>query len=174
MVGNRRHRPDAGISDELDVFSNRMHRKPKQYPQTAQDISVIICARNEEGNISRCIRSVLNREYAGNICILVVDNASTDDTKGQIKKLALCAPPGRCVKYIYCAQPGKANALNAGLEHVCTEYFITLDADTCLEKQAVQKIMNHISASDCACVAGNLFVSNTRESAAAQCKTMII
>lgn len=148
-------------------ISNLMHRKPVKYPHTTQDISVVICARNEEGNISRCIRSVLNREYDGNICIIVADNASTDGTKEQIKKLSLCPPPGRCVKYIYCEKPGKANALNAGLAHVCTKYFITLDADTCLEKHAVQKIINHISASDCACVAGNLFVSNTKESPAA-------
>ena len=148
-------------------ISNLMHRKPVKYPHTTQDISVIICARNEEGNISRCIRSVLNRKYDGNICIIVADNASTDGTKEQIKKLSLCPPPGRCVKYIYCEKPGKANALNAGLAHVCTKYFITLDADTYLEKHAVQKIINRISAADCACVAGNLFVSNTKESPAA-------
>lgn len=156
-----------GFLMSVMFFSNLMHRKPVKYPQTSQDISVIICARNEEENIGRCINSVLNRKYNGNICILVVDNASADSTKEQMKKLSLCPPPGRCVKYIYCAQPGKSNALNAGLAHVCTKYFITLDADTYLEKHAVQKIINHISAADCACVAGNLFVSNTDKSAAA-------
>ena len=47
---------------------------------------------------------------------------------------------------------------------VSTPYFITVDADTYLEKNAVQKIMNHIVSCENACVAGNLFVQNANSS----------
>ena len=57
---------------------------------------------------------------------------------------------------------GKAHALNFGLDRVCTPHFITIDADTCLEKRAVQRIINHIVHRQSACVAGNLFVGNAR------------
>ncbi len=60
------------------------------------------------------------------------------------------------------------SALNAGLALVCTPHFITVDADTNLEKQAVQKIMNHIVFRSSACVAGNLFVHNTKSSLVAK------
>lgn len=59
---------------------------------------------------------------------------------------------------------GKAHALNFGLDRVCTPHFITIDADTCLEKRAVQRIINHIVHRQSACVAGNLFVGNARAS----------
>ncbi len=145
-------------------FSNLLHWKLKKFPDTEEDTTIIMCAYNEEKAIAQSIQAIINQQYKGHIRLLVVDNASTDHTKQQITKLQSSAMKNCSIEYVYCGQPGKANALNAGLDLVCTPHFITVDADTSLEKQAVQKIMNHLVSCGRACVAGNLFVQNTKPS----------
>ena len=145
-------------------FSNLMHQKSKRYPDTCLDTTVLICAHNEEATIAQTIHAIFKQQYLGHIRIIVVDNASTDHTHQQIVKMRRYAPPNCSLVYSYCGQLGKANALNFGLRMICTPYFITVDADAYLECHAVQRIMNHIAAEKSACVAGNLFVKNTKQS----------
>ncbi len=149
-------------------FSNLMHFGVKKYPTVCEDTTVVLCAHNEEKEIAHTIQAIFCQEYAGEICILVVDNASTDGTKRVIQKMMERAPANRPIRYLYCDEKGKAHALNAGLAQVRTRYFITVDADTCLEDHAVQRIMDHIAATGSGCVAGNLFVQNPKASLAAR------
>lgn len=149
-------------------FSNLLHRKRKIYPDTEEDTTIIMCARNEEGTVGRAIQAILNQQYAGSIRLIVVDNGSTDRTKKIIHKYTELTMESICVEYVYCSQPGKANALKLGLEMVCTPHFLTVDADTYLEEHALQQIMNHIVYRKCACAAGNLFVDNVRASLTAK------
>ena len=149
-------------------FSNLLHNQVKTWPQVCEDTTVILCAHNEQAQIAHTIRAIFRQNYAGRICILAVDNASTDGTRGQIEAMMRQAPANRPVRYLYCARPGKSNVLNEGLRHVCTRHFLTVDADTCLEKNAVQRIMNHIVCGKKSCVAGNLFVQNPTASLAAK------
>ncbi len=149
-------------------FSNLLNWKRKEYPDTTEDTTIIMCAHNEERGISKAIQAVLDQQYAGHICLIVVDNASTDQTRHEITKMQALAGKDCCIKYMYYDRPGKAQALNAGLAMVQTPYFMTVDADTCLEKHAVQKIMNHIVSCQSVCVAGNLFVQNSRATLAAK------
>lgn len=157
-----------GFLMSMMFFSNLLHRKRKIYPDTEEDTTIIMCARNEEGTVGRAIQAVLNQQYAGSIRLIVVDNGSTDRTKEIIQKYTELTMESICVEYVYCSQPGKANALNLGLEMVCTPHFLTVDADTYLEEHALQQIMNHIVYRKCACAAGNLFVDNVRASLTAK------
>lgn len=149
-------------------FSNLLHRRVREYPKTDENTTVILCAHNEEESIAGIIQALLCQNYGGRICILAVDNASTDGTKARIQAMARLAPQNRQVRYLYCGQPGKANALNLGLSRVRTRHFLTVDADTWLEKNAVQRIMNHVTAARRGCVAGNLFVQNPTASLTAR------
>lgn len=160
-------------------FSNMMHLKVRKYPDVQEDITILMCAHNEEKSIVRSIQAIFNQQYAGHIRLIVIDNVSDDRTKEIVSKMQkrLCPdcsgqkhPPqdkpeqNRSLEYVYCHRKGKAFALSHGLKLVCTPFFLTVDADTCLEKHAVQKIMNHIISQRSACVAGNLFVQNARSS----------
>ncbi len=145
-------------------FSNLLHLSLKKYPNTDEDTTVIMCAHNEENTIQKAIECVRRQNYEGHIHLIVVDNCSTDKTKCKVREAARHVDCKFTIEYIYCNIPGKSNALNCGLNHVNTCYFITVDADTCLERNAVQNIMNHIVANDSACVAGNLFVKNPKKS----------
>lgn len=149
-------------------FSNLLNWKLRKYPDTQEDTTIIMCAHNEEENIAQSIQSIAAQQYKGHIRLLVVDNASTDHTKQEILKLQKIISEKCSIEYVYCCHPGKAHALNAGLKMVYTPHFITVDADTYLEKHAVQKIMNHIVFCNSACVAGNLFVHNPKVSLVAK------
>ena len=59
-----------------------------------------------------------------------------------------------------------ASALNKGLEHVKTDYTITIDSDTILHPFAIRNIMNKLINSDekTAATAGCIFVKNAKKS----------
>ena len=145
-------------------FSNLLNQKMKHYPNTDEDITLLLCDHNEEVNIKETIQSILNQKYLGHIRVIVVDNASTDKTKEMVCSMRKDVPCQCTLEYTFCKELGKSKALNHGLRFVNTNYFLTVDADTCLEKHAVQNIMNHIVYKKSACVAANLFVKNTNDS----------
>lgn len=74
--------------------------------------------------------------------------------------MADLAGPERIIRLLTCEQKGKANALNAGLRQAHTRYLITVDADTLLDKNAVDRMLRRIHHSGAACVAGNLLVKD--------------
>lgn len=146
------------------MFSNILLYRKEHFPNCCLCTTVVIAARNEEQQIQKTIESIVNQDYRGNIRIIVVDNASKDRTAEIVHKL-MEKYQCRCkIDYIYCGIAGKFNALNSALKIIDTDYFITVDADTYLHKDAVQKIMDHICYSKSVCVAGNLYVFNARES----------
>jgi biofilm PGA synthesis N-glycosyltransferase PgaC len=142
-------------------ISNIINSKIKKYKDTCEPTTIIMCAFNEEKNIEKSIRCIFNQNYKGHITLLVADNRSTDRTEYLIRRAIEENPNTRCwIRYGYCRKKGKTWALNCALRHVKTKYFITVDADTFLEKNAVQRIMNNIVCEKSSCVAGNLFVQN--------------
>lgn len=144
-------------------ISNILHFKTNKYPDTNTPTTIIMCAHNEEEAIQGTIRSICQQKYLGLIHLIVIDNFSSDHTKELIHEATFYGSSKCNVKYIYCGTLGKTNALNRALKLVNTKYFLTVDADTYLEKSAVQRIMNHITIEKSACVAGNLFVKNVKK-----------
>ncbi len=149
-------------------FSNILHSKVKKHEDVSEPTTVIMCAHNEEANISEAICCMCQQIYAGDIRLLVVDNRSTDSTKQCIESAITFGTEKCSVEYVYCKKIGKQKALNHALRRVKTKYFITVDADTYLERHAVQHIMNHIVHEKSACVAGNLFVKNAKSTLVAK------
>ena len=143
-------------------FSNILHFKTKKYKDICETITIIMCAHNEEENIEESIKCICTQIYNGDIHLIIVDNCSMDKTKFLICKAIKNNSNSKCdIQYVFCADKGKSKALNYGLKLINTKYLITVDADTFLEKNAVQKIMNHIIWEKSSCVAGNLFVHNS-------------
>jgi len=57
--------------------------------QRAPHVAVIVPARDEAGNICRCVQSLLAQDYpAGRFNVLVVDDHSTDDTAAIVRRIA--------------------------------------------------------------------------------------
>jgi chlorobactene glucosyltransferase len=105
-------------------------------------VSVIIPARNEEENIARCLKSVVNQDY-GNYEVIVIDDESTDGTAyeierfrkdfGRIKSLRNTA--------LRSGWTGKNQALSIGVNEAKGDWFLFLDADTELYPGAISRAL---------------------------------
>lgn len=145
-------------------LSNLLNRRlPPAPPLLRRPVTVLICARNEAAHIYATLQALAAQQYGGRMEVLCVDNGSTDGTCAEIQRAAAAlGRPDFCIRLLQCPQPGKAHALNLGLAHVHTRCLITVDADTRLEKTAVNAILYRLTVSGAACVAGNLLVDRAR------------
>jgi chlorobactene glucosyltransferase len=120
------------------VVKERLPRKDEIYPP----ITVIVPARNEARNISRCIQALLSQTYP-NFELLVLDDRSTDDTPKILDDLqtqfqvpgshkaphsfrilmGIDLPPGWA---------GKPHALHQAAQQAQGEWLCFIDADTFL------------------------------------------
>lgn len=100
---------------------------------TAMKLSVIICTYNGGARLSEVLNrlSVQHGPDAGMWELLIVDNASTDDTAVLLRQLTKAFPAN--VKLIYESQPGKAHALRTAFHAASGEYFCIVDDDNLLD-----------------------------------------
>lgn len=91
-----------------------------------KSISVIIPAYNVAGCVSTAIHSALSQSLAP-AEIVVVDDASTDDTAAVVADIARDHPSVRLIQMPL--NRGAATARNMGLESCCSEWIAILDSD---------------------------------------------
>jgi len=94
--------------------------------KSAPLVSIIIAAYNEGKNIKRAIRSALNQTYK-NLEVIVVDDASTDDTYEVACRIA--EEDDRVTAIKNSENLGPAYSRNIGLRFAEGEYVGILDAD---------------------------------------------
>lgn len=100
---------------------------------TPPNVSVIVCARNEEKNIDRCIESLSKLNYPlSSIEIIIVDDHSDDNTpniltqwQSKLSNLRILNIDGK----ENCGGGGKVNALIHGIDDATGEYVFITDAD---------------------------------------------
>lgn len=97
---------------------------------------MVVTTRNESKNIGRCLESIALQTWA-NIETVVIDNASTDDTK----EIAL-----RFTSLVFDKGPERSAQRNYGLLEVATgEFGMFIDADMILSPQTVETCVNTIT-----------------------------
>lgn len=101
-------------------------------------VSVILPTRNRADTIVASVRSVLDQSYR-NLELLIVDDASTDDTKACIDELT--DPRIRWIRLD--RQAGASTARNIGIEQACGAWIAFQDSDDVwlpgkLEKQVAR------------------------------------
>lgn len=87
-------------------------------------VSIIIPSYNRGYCIEACIRSALVQSYV-NIEVIVVDDASTDDTRERVESIA----DFRLHYVAHGRNRGGAAARNTGIRHATGEYIAFLDSD---------------------------------------------
>jgi glycosyltransferase involved in cell wall biosynthesis len=85
-------------------------------------ISIVVPAFNEEKLIGECLVSLKNQDYKGEYEIIVVDNASQDNTARVALKMG--------ARVIYCLQKGVSHARQAGADAAAGDIIVQADADT--------------------------------------------
>lgn len=125
---------------------NTYKRKLKKFPT----ISVVIPAYNEEKTIESTIFSALNLNYPKRkLEILVVNDGSTDSTKEKVMAIQKHYPQ---VILINQKNKGKGAAMNNALRFSKGEFFVCLDADSEVEKDALRHLLPNFSDEKVACV----------------------
>jgi cellulose synthase/poly-beta-1,6-N-acetylglucosamine synthase-like glycosyltransferase len=115
-------------------FSRLVRYKPLQFVRKNLDkpavgVSVIICARNEEGNIRQHLGYFLTQNYAAPFEVVVVDDGSTDGSRAYLEELEQIYPNLRTVRLSSKAFHGKKEALTLGISVAKYDVLLLSDAD---------------------------------------------
>lgn len=105
-------------------------------------VSIVVPARNEEANIERCVRSLMNVKYPAELLeIVVVDDRSKDRTPEILDRLAMEHPS---LKVLHRTDAevdrnlrGKPGALQYGIDQCRGEIILMTDADCVVPEQWV-------------------------------------
>jgi cellulose synthase/poly-beta-1,6-N-acetylglucosamine synthase-like glycosyltransferase len=136
-----------------DRFSHETGRKAGKLPM----VSVLIPAHNEEESIEMTLKSVQALDYPKNLIeIIVIDDASTDNTRESIKRA------GGATLLINKKNMGKARSLNRAIKIAKGEYIACIDADSTVDRGILKKMIGHFGDPEVACVTPALKVMKPR------------
>lgn len=107
------------------------HKSLEVRNENLPDVSVIICARNEEQNIIDLLPKVLSQQYPASFEVVVVNDGSWDGTGDELKELAKTHPQLQLVTIEDHIQhrSGKKFALTLGIKKARYNHFVLTDAD---------------------------------------------
>jgi poly-beta-1,6-N-acetyl-D-glucosamine synthase len=103
-------------------------KKEKIPIKVTPSVSVIICARNEAENLKKHLPTVLNQDYP-HFEVVVVNDASTDDTASILEGFAKKYPHLYIVTLIEKKLTGKKGALAEGINAAHNDWVLLTDAD---------------------------------------------
>jgi biofilm PGA synthesis N-glycosyltransferase PgaC len=152
---NRRRRNEEAVED-IDALGGSRFVPP---------VSILLPAYNEAGGLPQAVRSLLALDYAEHE-VIVVNDGSTDDTmprlEDELELVPVDARPRGVVAterirayyrsrldprllVIDKANGGKADALNAGLDHCRYRYICGVDADMVFARDALSRAMRVVT-----------------------------
>lgn len=99
-------------------------------------VSVIVTTKNNEETITACLRSIMGQSYE-NIELIVVDNASTDDTVNLAKKFT---------KHVYTKGPERSAQRNYAAQKASGAYVLIIDSDMELSSGVVRECVEKSNA----------------------------
>ena len=124
-------------------------RRPMPADEALPSLTLFITAYNEEDVVDDKMRNCLELDYpADKLRIVWVTDGRTDRTTARLTRW-----PQATVLY----QPerqGKTAALNRGMHFVETPLVVFTDANTCLNREALRKIVHAFTDPKTGCVAG--------------------
>jgi poly-beta-1,6-N-acetyl-D-glucosamine synthase len=127
-------------------------------------VSVIVPAWNEEVGVITTIEALMKSTYK-NLEILVIDNASKDNTAKNVQALIakhIHSGPGEIsVIYSYEGQQGKGHALNNGLALATGEIIMSIDADCYVPPETIGKFVARFIDPNVMAAVGNVRIGNT-------------
>lgn len=104
---------------------------------TTTRVSVVVTTRNEAKNIANCLESVRAQTYPADLVeIVVVDNASTDETK---------AIAARHADKVLEKGPERSAQRNFGFANASGEVFVFLDADMILSATVIERSVEKLA-----------------------------
>jgi len=129
------------------------------YISKRETVTVIVPCYNEQDVIIPSLKSTIAQTYP-NIEILVIDDGSKDRTYTLAKAFEF-DDGHRSLKVLSKPNGGKSRALNYGIERAKGSLICCVDADSKLDKYAIELLVQHFKDPEIAAVAGSVSVVNT-------------
>jgi len=137
-----------GVFWILTLLQNRQKEERIKFHRK-QKVSVIIPAYNEEKNIAKSIKSILNLDYPKRLLeVIVVNDCSKDRTEEIAKKFEKFSVKVLTNK----VNRGKSYSLNRGIKAATGSLVACIDADSTVHRQALNNMMGYFKDRDVACV----------------------
>jgi cellulose synthase/poly-beta-1,6-N-acetylglucosamine synthase-like glycosyltransferase len=142
------------------ALAGRVHRYAARADDAyAPDVTLVVAAHNEEGEIQETLESALELDYPGRLEILVVSDGSTDATAETVKRFE-----NRGVRLLELARSGKVAAQNAAVEETSAEVLAFADANARWEPDALRLLAQNLADPDVGYVCGRLVLDGSNGS----------
>lgn len=106
-------------------------------------ISVIVPVYNVEQYLGRCLRSLTDQTALARMEIVLVDDGSTDGGGRMCDEFANSRPDVR-VKVVHQKNGGLSAARNSGMRVASGEYFLFVDSDDFIRRDAVEIVLKYL------------------------------
>lgn len=143
------------------IFYILVKKKPKPVRKEMQpSVEILMSCFNEEQVLEACVKTLVDLDYE-NYTITLIDDKSTDNTVGVMRKLRDKYPQ---VKVIESQENlGKAEELNRGLEQSRADYILCVDADAIFDQHALSHLVATMENNrKLGAVTGRPIVKNTK------------
>ena len=107
-------------------------------------ISVIVPVYNGERYLEECLGSIAGQSF-GDFEVIVVNDGSTDGSEKIIRKF--CDNDSR-FRYLKTENCGVSKARNSGIDNAEGEFITFVDADDCLQSQALERMLEMLEEND--------------------------
>jgi len=146
------------VLDQIDRTAADRRWNKQTGPKFQPLISILAPAFNEGKVIEASIRSLLTLDYP-RYEVLIIDDGSTDDTLERARALE-GEYANADVRVLWKPNGGKSSALNFGLARAAGDFFLCMDSDSALSKDALKEAIRYLEDPDVAAVAGAVEVTN--------------
>ena len=144
-----------GVRTITNISLSLTYRNKNERTNNGPLVTIILPAYNEAKVIEKTINSLIQLSYRPKE-IIVVNDGSKDDTLNIARTIA----KKESIKVISKTNGGKWSALNKGIEEANGEIMVCIDADTILERNAIEYLIPYFDDKRIAAVAGNIKVGN--------------
>ena len=133
------------------------------------DISVSVCTYNRAEILHGALESLICQETDGKFSyeIIVVDNASTDDTKAVVEQIIKTSPMP--IRYILEEDKGVAQARNRGVKESQGTWIAFFDDDQLAERDWLKNLLDIALQMGADCVGGTILIYFQQECFFALC-----
>ena len=111
-----------------------------------KEVSVIVPVYNGENYISNFIKEITRQSIFEHLCVIFVNDGSTDRTLEKLKELENNYPDN--IKVLSKKNGGVSSARNAGMEILETKYFSFVDIDDMMHPNLCEKLYEIIQQTD--------------------------
>lgn len=139
-------------------YKNNKTKKNYSHQPT---VTVMVVAHNEEKVILNKLYNLLEIDYpTEKLDFLIASDNSTDNTNKIVRKF-ITEHKDRSIRlYEVQARMGKTNAQNEAQKTVSSEYLVMTDANSMIDKNAINELMATFTSDDIGYVSGKLLIMN--------------